>query len=491
VILPLTLLLAFIPQQDGSSRERKGPVRPAPRDSSQFAESVVDEAGERVVETADGDLVSGMSSSGGTTVQFSLVTVGSPSSSVSTNGTPAAGTPTERYYEVSISPVPGTNGKEDFLFQEVVSSTPRPLLVVFHKFGTNHYDAVLHTSYFEEARRRGWYCLSAFGGMQSHFANAKFQYHTDAALQWATSHFAIDPERIYGVGFSMGGGAALNYAARHLDPDQAMFAAVYGISPIASITDTYVADPQIQPHFDKANLFGDGTAGSANPFRMQAASVVSFNGAGVVDPTSNLARNLMHVRTRCAVGTGDIPYLIVQNTILRDHFLALGAGPYFHMLDTYNTPPMYHSWDLVSEKLVCDWLSSKRLSMPSSGSTIADRNARYFYFDVVQDAAGAFTPFDWNVDTNSNAVTVLATSNLNRVTIDSVRAGLSSAQALDVTTQAADGVADEVRVNAWTLAPSVVLRDGIASSSWSYDPASDTVSLLESDPASHTWTLIP
>ena len=98
--------------------------------------------------------------------------------------------------------------------------------------------------------------------------------------------------------------------------------------------------------------------------------------------------------------------------------------------------------------------------------------------------------FGGGVTSNLGASGV-AERNLNRVTVDSVRAGLTSAQALDVTTQAADGVADEVRVTAWAFAPSVVLRDGSVSSSWSYDPASDTVALLESDPAAHTWTLIP
>jgi pimeloyl-ACP methyl ester carboxylesterase len=269
VILPLTLLLAFVPQQDGSPREGKGPVRQAPRDSSQYAESILDEAGAAVVETSDGDLVS----SGGPLIQFQLLSVGSPSTTTSTSAGPTAGTPTQRYYEVTISPVVATNATERFLFQEVVSPTPRPLLVVFHKFGTNQYDSLLHTTYFDEARRRGWYCLSAFGGMQAHFANEKFQHHTDAVLDWATSNFAIDPERIYGVGFSMGGGAALDYAARHLDPTRPMIAAVYAISPIASITDTYVADPPIQPHFDKSNLFGNGAPGSAllAPLRCSAA----------------------------------------------------------------------------------------------------------------------------------------------------------------------------------------------------------------------------
>jgi hypothetical protein len=218
---------------------------------------------------------------------------------------------------------------------------------------------------------------------------------------------------------------------------------------------------------------------------------VSFNAAGTVDPTTDLARNLMHIRTRCAIASGDIPYLITQNTILRDHFVALGGSPYHHILDTYNTPPMYHSWDLVSEKIACDWLGTKRLQMPSAGKSLADRDARYFYFDVLQDAAGGFTPFDWSVDTLANTVSIQATRNLQRITVDPITAGLTPSQAMEVTTQAADGLADEVRVSSIAFAPSVVLRDGIASSSWSYDGTNDTVALLESDPAPHTWTLIP
>jgi len=45
-------------------------------------------------------------------------------------------------------------------------------------------------------------------------------------IDWVLAHYPIDRDRIYGIGFSMGGGGVASYAARHLDRTGAMFAAM-------------------------------------------------------------------------------------------------------------------------------------------------------------------------------------------------------------------------------------------------------------------------
>jgi hypothetical protein len=134
---------------------------------------------------------------------------------------------------------------------------------------------------------------------------------------------------------------------------------------------------------------------------------------------------------------------------------------------------------------------SKRLQLPTSGSTLADAEARYFWFDVLQDASPGFTPFDWEVDALANSVEIVATRNLERITFDPLPAGLATGAAMTVTTQAADGSADEVSVRSWSVAPSAVLRDGVATSSWTYHAPTATVTLQETDPAAHAWTIVP
>jgi pimeloyl-ACP methyl ester carboxylesterase len=468
-LIHLLALASLAPLQ--GVRTSAVPARDAPRDSTPYARTL-EESGR------DNARAAALESAG-----LSQRSVGGPgiASLGSTTGTVD---PLPVLYEVTI---PVSGGNEAFLFQETSAVGPRPLLVVFHKFGVGHYDALAHTSFFQEARRRGWYCLAPFGGGQRHFSNLKSQAHTEAALAWARASFSIDATRVYAVGFSMGGGAAMNYAARHLDPTGTMLAAVFNESGILSHEDTYPQlDPSIVPFYDAH--FGGG--GPAQPFPMQQASVFSFDPVTqIVDLDTDLGRNLLHLGTYSTRTTLDVPYLATQSDLFHTHLLSRGADPLRHRWSVVNYPG--HSWDAVTERSVCDWLRTFRLAIPTSGSTLADRDARYFHFDVEQDAPGAFTPFAWSVDEATNAVAVSATSNLAAIAVHSADAGLSPASALTIALDTADGLPDEFRVLDWPALPANVLRDGVATASWTYDALAARVTLLEFDGGAHVWTVVP
>jgi hypothetical protein len=285
----------------------------------------------------------------------------------------------------------------------------------------------------------------------------------------------------------MGGGAAMNYAARHLDPSGVRFAAVFNQSGILSHEDTYPqTDPIVTAIYD--TIFGTG--GAALPFPMQRSSVFSFDPqTQAVDLGTDLGRNLLHIATHSTRTSGDVPYLITQNDLFHSYLLARGADPTRHLLTQVNYPG--HSWDAVSEKSVCDWLRGFALTEPSSTTTLADRDGRFFHFDVVQTLAGSFTPFDWAVDTANNRVTIAGTANLLAIAVDLSSAGLSAANALLVDVGTADGLADEIRIDGWSSTPSGVLRDGIATASWLFDALNARVTLLEFDGGGHTWTVVP
>src|SRR5262245_36467416 len=62
-----------------------------------------------------------------------------------------------RYAEMT----PSTGWPERFLYviPKPTPTTPRPLLVVFHKFGATDKDITSHTTLAEEAGNRGWYAV--------------------------------------------------------------------------------------------------------------------------------------------------------------------------------------------------------------------------------------------------------------------------------------------------------------------------------------------
>jgi pimeloyl-ACP methyl ester carboxylesterase len=384
----------------------------------------------------------------------------------------------------------GGLGQERFLFQEVGTATPRPLLVVFHRSNTSYYDGLLNTDYFVQARQRGWYCVAPFGGSQLHYSSITSQLKTEAAFEWIDARYPIDRTRIYAVGFSMGGGAAMNYASRHLDPDGYMFAAVANISGLVSHEHTYAVDSVVWPKFDQ--LFGNSLPGSAEPWKMQRSSLFSFDlNTFQTLPNSDLSRNLLHLSTRSYRASGDIPYLITQNDLLHQHLLASGADPLRHTLTVVPTIAQYHAWDIASESDVCSWLRLRTLQFPSSGNTLADRDARFFHFEVEQDAAGAFTPFSWSVDTNTNSLVVTATSNLDRLLVHRVDAGLSDLLPLPVTTSDADGSPDDIVFLEWPASPLAVWKDGAPSMDWTHDAITGELVLVGTSPGPHAWTIFP
>ena len=462
-----------------------------PRDATPYARTLEESAGEGWEARPDLSYAPGAGPRTGLGIGVRMMTgltnAPPPGSIVGRAAVPSVAS-TPAWYEVTIQP--GTGFAERFLVQESNGNGPRPVLVVFHKFGVSHYDALLNTSFFAEARRRNWFCVAPLSSGQTHFSDARSHVHTEAVLEWVRTSFSVDTARVYAVGFSMGGGAAMNYAARQLDPTGLMIAAVFNQSGILSHEDTYPqSGATVQQIYD--SRFGNGQPGSATPWNLQRGSVFSFDPLSLaVVPNTDLGRNLLHLSTHTTRATGDIPYLITQNDLFHQHQLGLGALPSRHLLTVVNYPG--HSWDAVSETTVCNWLRSQSLALPSAASTLADANGRFFHFHVEQAIAGVFSPFTWSVSAASNAVSITGTANLQRVRVETADAGLDPLQPLAVTTACADGQPDQIVLEGYSLVPAQVLRDGVPTVSWSHDGQLGRLTLDETDGlAAHVWTVIP
>jgi pimeloyl-ACP methyl ester carboxylesterase len=456
-------------------------------DPTRFAHNLLEEASSKTVAS---DLIfqpAGQFEStvtiNGKVIPMSVQTIQAPQAS---SANPLG--PTRAIYEVTLHP--GAGYVEKFLVAPVAGSVPRPLLVAFHKFGNSAYDILYNTQYFAEGQSRGWHVVAPLGASGVHFSSIESQINTEAVLHWTTVHFPVDKTRVYAVGFSMGGGAALNYAARHLDPNGVMFAAVVNHTGVVSLEDAYVNEPGAQSIFDF--WFGDGTPGSAEPWKLQRSSLLSFDPVTLqVDPTTDLARNLMHLWTRTIYANQDpVWYLHTENDVLHTHLANYGSQFGQHAL--YVFPGTTHSWDTLNAHAACDWLRTKRLRMPKSGNTLADSDDVYFYFTVTQDQGGAFTPFIWNLDPPSNMLSLSGTANLHQLAVDVVAAALSPLTPCTVSMATADGLADIVRLRGWNHLPINVLRDGVATTSWSYDAQTGDLTLSEFDgAATHVWQVIP
>ncbi|MCK6445039.1 MAG: hypothetical protein L6Q99_01485 [Planctomycetes bacterium] len=400
-----------------------------------------------------------------------------------------------RYYEVTINP--GTGYVETFIVQRpnVAPTTPAPLLMAFHKYGVSQKDITANTGFAWECLKRGWYMIAPLSAAQIHFSSIESQANTQAVFQWVLANFAIDSTRIYGAGFSMGAGAALNFAARHVDPAGPMFAAVVDHTGTVDLNDAYLNDPGLHVWpYPLDYWFGTNwQPGSADPWRMARSSVLSFDDQTLaVDPERSLATNLSHVALKLVRADNDpLAYLSRQTDVLDNHLrtnLGFVPGPRYAYDVVTGTA---HVWTTLHFKNACDWLAQHTLTLPTQATTIADHDGVYFRFQVEQDAPNAFTPFQWNIDAANNALSLVETKNLKRVTLDVASVGLNPAAALSVTLKSADGLPDEVKLLGWPTPPTAVDRDGSPETSWSHDAQTSTLTIVEYDSAQHAWTLVP
>ena len=320
-----------------------------------------------------------------------------------------------------------------------------PLLVVFHRFGVSHWDAYYNTTFFQEARARRWFVIAPLGASQKSFSSLEAQINVQAALGYVTSHFNIDPSRVYGVGFSMGGGAVTSYAARHVDPSGVMFAAVLNDTGGVSLSNTWALEyddddvddnhPNPGDHLEVPDIleFWFGGPPATRPFYYQRCSMIDLDpNNGTIGVGTDMSRNLSHVPVRDWMANNDpIQYLRDQTTSFDTHVNSQNLN---NTLTVVNGT--VHNWSTLDDHAVCDWLSQFSLQIPLSANTLADQDGTYFWFNVTQTAAGSFTPFSWALDTANNRISIFNTANLARLTLDATDAGLQYSGSLKINVRA-------------------------------------------------------
>jgi hypothetical protein len=295
----------------------------------------------------------------------------------------------------------------------------------------------------------------------------------------------------------MGGGGVLSHAARHLDPQRGMFAAILSHTGGGALEHTYYSEPDDDDADDDiqsgSNLeppdileYWYGGSPLAFPFEYQSHSVLDMDQFGAVDHSVSMLSNLKHVPIHTWHADQDpLVYLVLQTTAVFNSFLTYFGGPAFLTVVSGNK----HRWTTLDEVTTCNWLEQHTLQMPTSGNLLADRDGTWLYFELQQTAGGAFSRVDWAVNPGSNALTLLGTDNLDTIVVDTVGAGLDPAAAITLDVSANDGTGDVIVLEGIALAPTSVLRDGISDPGWSHDAQTARLTISEADAALNQWTI--
>jgi hypothetical protein len=397
----------------------------------------------------------------------------------------------------------GTGWDEDFLIGiPPAPLSPAPLLVLFHQYSVSEFDTYSKTEFFKEALMRGWYVVAPLGAHELNFGIDYSQQNIEVCLNWVTDFFggALDSERVYGVGFSMGGGALMSYASRHIDPEGVRFAALLNHTGSLSVADLYERcgnnDTTI---FDHPEMFGG--APSTNELGYQRASSIHlWPQAARIDTSSDFVRNLQstYIETWYSdIDPNPCP-LVAQNWALNRY---LETTPYLNQswdsseqVFTVNQ----HTWHLLDEGQILDTFTPLRAQDPTGTvDVLADRDARYFSVEIEQATQGVLSPFRFNsTPRGQNLIYFDRYSNISKVILHAAGAGLDTSLPLEVKL---DGNARsspiEFTITGYPNIPSDVTFTGTSSTDWAYDAALGRVTLQVTSPGQPgsypTWGIIP
>ena len=364
-----------------------------------------------------------------------------------------------------------------------------PALVLFSAYGETPDDLLVKTGYFAKAQTRGMYVIAPLAAHQYNFSIEYAQRNVEAALAWSARHLNLDLDRLYGLGFSMGGGLATSYSARHQDPTRAQFAAILNHTGTASIRDVYNR-AGVKSLLSNPLMFGG--APFAEPFAYRRASTVDISGiTGTIDANTDFLRNVAHLPIRTYAALYDpLSYLVNQSEAF-DAWLASRGGT----SDLHLAGASVHEWSTLDEDEALDWFEGKTLTAPGPNAThrlIADRAGAWHDFDILPFLTDRFVPLTWHASQAANRLFLVDARNLRQLRFDPAGMGLDTTQDLSIVFGSADGRPTNLIITGLAVAPTQVLRNGVPATDWIWHAATKRLILRElKGNFTPTWKILP
>ncbi len=383
----------------------------------------------------------------------------------------------------------GTANFEIFWYQIPLSYNPLgadiPLVVAYHGFGQSAQSVHLNSTVDDEADARGWLYLSVTGIDDQLFGTAAVQENVRAAILWMIANFNVDEDKIYGVGFSLGGGVMANMASRFRDPEDIMFASVASVSGAYDNTASYnLGDPALQAWLEQP--FNYGGPPTTVPFSYRRTSALYFDPAtyppipGTLLGAESMGTGLHTTPVYAVWDIFDGTNGPKQNPQLNIYVESLGGTVDDHPIISGIQPPGNHSWTVLDEVEMFDYFDGKSTDRwPSDVYSLVDRDTAVSFFHFNTEEVEEFGTIEAHANPGLGSLVIANVFNATDVIVDVTEAGLDGIWPLRVTVTNPDIRGIPVVLGGFDLPPSYVLKvsDGTLFEGVETDPVAGTMRL--------------
>lgn len=382
--------------------------------------------------------------------------------------------------------------------------TPIPMVVAYHGFGLSAASNHNLSDIDEEADARGWIYMSPTGVDDKLFASEMSQAHVDLTFDYMSQNFLVDEERLYMIGFSMGGGYVHSYAAQRRDPAGRMIAALGTVSAAADWTMVYLTEgAQVKNLMELPENFG----GSPQFFLdlYQKASALHHDPAsyppipGTLVENRSMAFNNVTTPTYMTYDTGDRLSQIASMNIALNAALSSAGAP-VEFVPTSGTvdgegAPAPHHWAVLDVVDCFDFLEQHSADRyPQDFRALAVESGQISWTKIVQRASATvlFTPFEASVDGPSRTLAIEGLDTIAQLELDAGLAGLSGTDPVRVEIEIVDNSAVALTLTGFETRPSYLTEavGGALVTGVDSDPATDSLRLTLSGPQSVAFDVI-
>lgn len=369
-----------------------------------------------------------------------------------------------------------------------------PLIVIFNGFclGAPAIFAGI-TQIPDEANARGWLVLAiTLGGdalSKKSYGVSTAQPNVEFVLDYVIQNYPVDTNRIYGVGWSAGGGAIVSYGARHLDPAKPMFAAIATDAGTFDMIDTYnTVTPDVQTFLASNLMFHGIPSNAAFTFNYLRTSTILYTPpSSPIDATQSQVKNLTKTPIYQVYSTDDpITNLKFQQSAFASYLNSQSAPI---TTQTFSGLPSPHSFDLLAPVATLDFFQSKSLNAsPSSFSINADRSATWYWANLTQRTTGLFSRLTCATNTGTNTLTVSGVDNVSALALSPPAGTVDLDANFTLSFQTVDRQTTNVTLTGLDLAPSYFLEGTSLFKTWSYDSNAKTATLTIPGNGTHILT---